>query len=82
MVLIPLEKPAIEYDITFIHTEDGAYFENDDLAKFCPVMFLSLTGEILKMNSNHSFQPFIQNDGGFTGIHSTTPLASHAICNQ
>ena len=51
-------------------TEDAAMFNADTLAMFSAVIFLNTTGTVFNDNQRNAFEKFIQNGGGFVGIHS------------
>ncbi|MDJ1481159.1 ThuA domain-containing protein [Cytophagaceae bacterium YF14B1] len=51
-------------------TENGAFFTDDYLKQFKVVVFLSTTGDILTPEQKKSFASFIENGGGYVGIHS------------
>lgn len=51
---------------------DAAMFTDEDLAMFDVVVFLSTTGDVLDESQQASFERFIQNGGGFVGIHAAT----------
>lgn len=51
-------------------TEDATMFRLDTLQKFKAVAFLNTTGDILTGGQQTAFEQYIQNGGGFVGIHS------------
>jgi type 1 glutamine amidotransferase len=53
-------------------TEDASVFTDDQLAAYRVVVFLNTTGDILNADQQAAFERFIQNGGGFVGIHSAT----------
>ncbi|GAB4011391.1 hypothetical protein GCM10028808_24820 [Spirosoma migulaei] len=53
-------------------TENGAFFNDDYLSKFKTVVFLSTTGDILTPEQEKSFEKFIENGGGYVGIHAAS----------
>lgn len=53
-----------------VATENGAAFHTDYLKAFKVVVFLSTTGNILTMEQQLAFQQYIENGGGYAGIHS------------
>ena len=61
---------ASENRMTTLHTENADYFQPDSLAQFDVVLFLSTTGNILNEQQQGAFKQFIQNGGGFVGIHA------------
>lgn len=54
------------------HTEDANFFNNDTLSTFDAVVFLSTTGDIFDENQKKAFKKFIQNGGGYIGIHAAS----------
>lgn len=67
-----VEEIASQNDLSTVHTEDATYFQPDSLANFDIVLFLSTTGDILNEQQQKAFKQFIQNDGGFVGIHAAS----------
>ncbi|MCF0062646.1 ThuA domain-containing protein [Dyadobacter chenwenxiniae] len=53
-------------------TEDAAYIDSTHLRNFKVVIFLSTTGEILNNQQKTAFENYIENGGGFAGIHSAS----------
>jgi type 1 glutamine amidotransferase len=52
------------------HTEDPTRFTPQSLAPFAAVIFLNTTGDILDDAQQGAFEAFIQEGGGFVGVHS------------
>jgi cytochrome c len=52
--------------------EDAQVFNEDDLSEIDVVIFLSTTGDILDAQQQAAFERFIENGGGFVGIHSAS----------
>lgn len=67
-----VEEIASQNDISTVHTEDATYFQPDTLVNFDIVLFLSTTGDILDNQQQKAFEQFIQNGGGFVGIHAAS----------
>ena len=69
---LALEKMANaeKWSITF--TEDSLAFTSERLSKLDVVVFLNTTGVILGEKEKQVFKEYIQNGGGFVGIHSAT----------
>jgi type 1 glutamine amidotransferase len=61
---------AADNGMTTLHTENADYFQPDSLANFDVVLFLNTTGNILNDQQQEAFEQFIQNGGGFVGIHA------------
>ncbi|ACY48616.1 Crp/FNR family transcriptional regulator [Rhodothermus marinus DSM 4252] len=53
-------------------TEDPAYFQPDSLAKFAVVVFLNTSGDVLDALQQEAFRAYIQNGGGFVGVHAAS----------
>ncbi|QNL52224.1 ThuA domain-containing protein [Olivibacter sp. SDN3] len=53
-----------------VHTEDSTLFTSDYLDKFKAVIFLSTTGDILNDAQQQAFENYIQQGGGFVGVHA------------
>ncbi len=53
-------------------TENGAFFNDDYLRRFKVVVFLSTTGDILTADQEKAFERFVENGGGYVGIHAAS----------
>jgi type 1 glutamine amidotransferase len=53
-------------------TEDAAVFNDADLATYQVIIFLCTSGDILNVDQQGAMERFIQNGGGFVGIHSAS----------
>ncbi|MDE2995312.1 MAG: ThuA domain-containing protein, partial [Bacteroidota bacterium] len=53
-------------------TENPVDFNEENLARYDAVVFLSTTGDVFDRNQQIAFQRFIQNGGGYLGIHSAS----------
>ena len=53
-------------------TEDAAVFAPDRLAAYEVVVFNNTTGDILDRAQEAAFETYLQNGGGFVGIHAAT----------
>ena len=51
-------------------TEDATAFRANNLRKYEAVIFLSTTGNVLNNNQQAAFEGYIQDGGGFVGIHA------------
>ena len=51
-------------------TEDSLAFTNENLAKYKAVIFLSTTGNVLGEAQEKALEKFIQQGGGFVGVHA------------
>lgn len=52
-------------------TEDSGAFTSANLARFQAVIFLSVTGDVLNPDQEKAFQDYMENGGGFAGIHGS-----------
>ena len=51
-------------------TENGAVFNSQDLSRFDVVVFQNATGDMLSATQQQAFQAWLENGGGWLGIHS------------
>ena len=51
-------------------TEDSLAFTTENLAKYTAVIFLSTTGDVLGTAEEAAFENYINNGGGYFGIHA------------
>jgi hypothetical protein len=52
------------------HTENGAVFNTEDLARFDVVVFLNASGDMLSDQQELEFQSWLEAGGGWLGIHA------------
>lgn len=50
-------------------TENGATFRPDILARFDAVVFSNVTGDVFTPDQRAAFKAFVENGGGYVGIH-------------
>ena len=55
-------------------TADSTAFNATNLAKYAAVVFLSTNGDVLTAEQESAFQAYIENGGGFVGIHDAARL--------
>ncbi len=55
-------------------TEDATKFTPANLSKYQAIIFLSPSGDVLNPAQRQAFQQFIENGGGFVGIHNANAL--------
>lgn len=67
-----LKQLASENRWEITHTEATTVFTSDSLDSYQAVIFLNTTGDILNQEQQDAFEEFIENGGGFVGIHSAT----------
>lgn len=65
-------------NFTVTATEDSSVFTDANLAQYKVVVFLNPSGEILDTAQQSAFKKFIQNGGGFVGIHNATAYVLEA----
>ncbi len=65
-----LQQLATNEGINTRHTEDSQYFHPDSLSSYDAVIFLNTTGNVLNDSQEDAFEQYIQNGGGYLGIHS------------
>lgn len=68
--LIAIRKLGKENNFLVDTTTNAAYFNDDSLKHYAAVIFLSTTGNVLDSGQQAAFERFIENGGGFAGIHS------------
>lgn len=61
-----------ENDFNVTWTEDSEYFTKENLMDYRAVIFLNTTLTLFDESQRDAFKNFIQNGGGFVGIHSAT----------
>jgi uncharacterized protein len=52
-------------------TEDAQAFTPDNLKQYAAIIFLSTTGDVLNNQQQQAFEKYIQNGGGFVGVHAS-----------
>ena len=65
-----IELLGEENDFQVDHTEDASIFNDDALANYDSVIWLSTTGDVLDDTQQAAFEAYIQGGGGYTGIHA------------
>ncbi|MCC5906549.1 MAG: ThuA domain-containing protein [Balneolaceae bacterium] len=61
-----------ENGFSVTHTEDSDYFTSDNLANYAVVLFLNSTMTVFDDDQRAAFKSYIQNGGGYAGVHSAT----------
>lgn len=59
-----------QYDVGVTVTEDASMFNPDTLSLYDAVIFLNTTGTVFNDQQRSSFESYIQNGGGYVGVHS------------
>lgn len=67
-----VQKMAAKKKWATYHTENASVFTPDSLQAYEAVIFLNTTGNILNEDQQAAFEQYIQQGGGFVGIHSAT----------
>jgi type 1 glutamine amidotransferase len=67
-----IEKLGAENGFSVTITEDADYFTRENLSNYDAVIFLNTTQTLFDDNKRESFKQYIQNGGGFVGIHSAS----------
>ena len=65
-------KLAADKGYLLDHSEDAAIFNTENISQFDVIIFLNTTGDILNEDQQRVMESFIQNGGGFVGVHSAT----------
>jgi type 1 glutamine amidotransferase len=66
--VVEIMAESIEWAV--FHTENGAVFNAEDLARFDVVMSLNTSGDILSDTQQVAFQNWLRAGGGWVGVHS------------
>lgn len=66
------EALAEEHGFETEHTEDADVFNEEDLARFDVVVWLSTTGDVLDEDQQGAFEDYIRSGGGYVGVHSAS----------
>jgi hypothetical protein len=65
-----LQSIAAQHKWGLFHSENGAVFNAQDLARFDAVVFLNASGDMLSAEQEQAFQGWLQAGGGWLGIHA------------
>lgn len=72
-----LDAIAARRGFALFHSENGALFDAEHLARFDVVVFSNATGDMLSPAQEQAFERWLEGGGGWLGIHSAGD-ASHA----
>lgn len=72
-----IEKFAVKNGWTVFYTENGAVFTDEQLSHFSVVVWNNATGAALSEAQRLSFQRWLENGGGYMGLHAAGD-GSHA----
>ncbi|WP_324650820.1 ThuA domain-containing protein [Georgenia sp. H159] len=67
-----IQQLGAENNFSVDHTEDAADFTEENLADYDVVVWLSTTGDVLNDEQQAAFEQYIQNGGGYAGIHAAS----------
>ncbi|MBK8901011.1 MAG: ThuA domain-containing protein [Anaerolineaceae bacterium] len=67
-----IQELGAAHNFAVTASEDASLFTDAGLAPFAVIIFLNTTGDILNAAQQGTMERFIQNGGGFVGIHSAT----------
>ncbi|WP_194821773.1 ThuA domain-containing protein [Micromonospora sp. S-DT3-3-22] len=67
-----IQKLGTENGFTVDTTEDGAAFNDTNLAKYQAVIWLSTTGDVLDATQQAAFERYIKAGGGYAGVHAAS----------
>jgi type 1 glutamine amidotransferase len=67
-----IQELGAQYNFQVDATEDASWFTDETLAGYRVVIFLSTTGDVLNETQQAAFERFIQQGGGFVGIHAAS----------
>ena len=70
--ILAITKAAADRGWTVQATENGAIFNTESLRTFKVIVFLSTTGDILTQEQKVAFEQFVENGGGYAGVHSAS----------
>ncbi len=67
-----IQQLGEENDFEVTSTEDAGAFTDENLAQYDAVVWLSTTGDVLNDDQQAAFERYIQNGGGYAGIHAAS----------
>lgn len=67
-----IEQLGEEHGFDVFQTEDSEQFNQENLSSFDAVIFLNTTLTLFNEEQRNAFKEYIQNGGGFVGIHSAS----------
>src|SRR5690606_10691828 len=67
-----IEELGEEHGFEVTATEDAGAFTTENLAQYDVVVWLSTTGDVLNDAQQAAFEQYIQNGGGYAGIHAAS----------
>ncbi|MDZ5619741.1 ThuA domain-containing protein [Nocardioides sp. HM23] len=67
-----IEQLGSDHGFTVDTTEDATAFTDENLAQYEVVIWLSTTGDVLNAEQQGAFERYIENGGGYAGIHAAS----------
>ncbi|WP_248616790.1 ThuA domain-containing protein [Paraoerskovia marina] len=67
-----IEQLGEDNGFTVTATEDAGAFTEENLEQYEAVVFLSTTGDVLDETQQAAFEAYIENGGGYAGIHAAS----------
>jgi uncharacterized protein len=67
-----IQQLGAQYNFDVDTTTDSTVFVLNNLKKYAAVIFLSTTGNVLNDEQQNAFQQYIQQGGGFVGVHAAS----------
>jgi len=67
-----IQQLGTENDFEVTATEDAGAFTDENLAQYEAVVWLSTTGDVLNDDQQAAFERYVQNGGGYAGIHAAS----------
>jgi cytochrome c len=67
-----IKQLGLDHNFLVDVTEDASLFTLDNLKQYGVVIFLSTTGDVLSATQQQEFEKYIQQGGGYVGIHAAS----------
>ncbi|WP_328533448.1 ThuA domain-containing protein [Micromonospora zamorensis] len=67
-----IQQLGVANGFTVDNSEDGAAFNDANLAKYKAVIWLSTTGDVLDAEQQAAFERYVKAGGGYVGIHAAS----------
>jgi type 1 glutamine amidotransferase len=74
--IVAIQSLGASHNFIVDATEDSTQFTDINLSRYKAIIFLNPSGEILDAKQRAAFQRYIENGGGFVGIHNAAALLS------
>ncbi|NEE01028.1 ThuA domain-containing protein [Phytoactinopolyspora halotolerans] len=69
-----VEELGAENNFSVTETQDASVFTDEGLAEYEAIVFFTDGENTLNTDQRHAFERYIQRDGGFVGLHSTSNM--------